>query len=145
MILNRFYNSKDKTDNIPQCVYWLSLNKQRKGLEIFLSWRTWSVDMSTVQLIYLSYTIMKSCCCNAKKFSVFYFIKIFYTVFKTNQFVRLTNLLRWWWWWIVLVVWLTDGRCLALFPAGTILRDPHHRESPTRRIWTCAEPEFRIS
>ena len=22
---------------------------------------------------------------------------------------------------------------LALFPAGTIVRDPHHRESPTRR------------
>ena len=39
----------------------------------------------------------------------------------------------WWWWWIVFVVWLTDERCLALFPAGTIVRDPHHRESPTRR------------
>ena len=38
----------------------------------------------------------------------------------------------WWWWWIVFVVWLTDERCLALFPAGTIVRDPHHRESPTR-------------
>ena len=25
-----------------------------------------------------------------------------------------------------------DGR-LALFPAGTIVRDPHHRGSPTRR------------
>ena len=24
-------------------------------------------------------------------------------------------------------------RRLALFPAGTIVRDPHHRESPTRR------------
>ena len=31
------------------------------------------------------------------------------------------------------VVWLTDKRRLALFPAGTILRDPHHRESLTRR------------
>ena len=31
------------------------------------------------------------------------------------------------------VVWLTDERRLALFPAGTIVRDPHHRESPTRR------------
>ena len=30
-------------------------------------------------------------------------------------------------------VWLTDERCLALFRAGTIFRDPHHRESPTRR------------
>ena len=31
------------------------------------------------------------------------------------------------------VVWLTDERHLALFPAGTIVRDPHFRESPTRR------------
>ena len=31
------------------------------------------------------------------------------------------------------VVWLTDQRRLALFPAGTIVRDAHHRESPTRR------------
>ena len=30
------------------------------------------------------------------------------------------------------VVWLTDERRLALFPAGTIVRDPHHLESPTR-------------
>ena len=29
------------------------------------------------------------------------------------------------------VVWLTDERRLALFPAGTIVRDPHHCESPT--------------
>ena len=38
----------------------------------------------------------------------------------------------WWWWWIVFVVWLTERR-LALFPAGTIIRDLHHHESPTRR------------
>ena len=31
------------------------------------------------------------------------------------------------------VVWLIDERRLALFPAGTIIRDAHHRESPTRR------------
>ena len=30
------------------------------------------------------------------------------------------------------VVWLTGERCLALFPAGTIARDPHHHESPKR-------------
>ena len=35
-------------------------------------------------------------------------------------------------WWIVFVVWLTDERRLVLFSAGTIVRDPHHRESPTR-------------
>ena len=31
------------------------------------------------------------------------------------------------------MVWWTDERRLALFSAGTIVRDPHHRESPTRR------------
>ena len=31
------------------------------------------------------------------------------------------------------VVWLTNKRRLALFPAGTIVRDPHHRESSTSR------------
>ena len=28
---------------------------------------------------------------------------------------------------------LTNERRLALFPAGTIVSDPHHCESPTRR------------
>ena len=32
-----------------------------------------------------------------------------------------------------LVVWLTDKRGLALFPAGTTARDPYHRESQTHR------------
>ena len=31
------------------------------------------------------------------------------------------------------VVWLTDERRLALFPVGTIVRDPHHCESLTLR------------
>ena len=31
------------------------------------------------------------------------------------------------------VVWLTDERRIALFPKRTIVRDPHHRESLTRR------------
>ena len=39
----------------------------------------------------------------------------------------------WWWWWFVFVVWLNDERRLALFSAGTIVRDHHHRESPTPR------------
>ena len=30
------------------------------------------------------------------------------------------------------VVWLTDEKRLALFPAGTIVRDPHYRESLIR-------------
>ena len=36
-------------------------------------------------------------------------------------------------WLIVFVVWLTDEKRLALFPFGTIVRDPHHRESPKSR------------
>ena len=31
------------------------------------------------------------------------------------------------------MIWLTDERRLALFTAGTIVRDRDHRESPTRR------------
>ena len=35
---------------------------------------------------------------------------------------------------------------LALFPAGTTVRDPHHHESATRleQDWTFAEPEFKL-
>ena len=36
-------------------------------------------------------------------------------------------------WWIVFVEWLTDERRLALFPTGTIVKDPHHLQSPTQR------------
>ena len=32
---------------------------------------------------------------------------------------------------MVFVVWLTNERRLALFPAGTNVRDPDHLESPT--------------
>ena len=40
----------------------------------------------------------------------------------------------WWWWlWIIFVVWLTEERHLALFPARIIVIDRHHWESPTRR------------
>ena len=54
----------------------------------------------------------------------------------------------WWWWWSMMmnffVVWLTNERPLALFPAGAIVRDPHHRESLTccEQVRTYAEPEF---
>ena len=34
---------------------------------------------------------------------------------------------------LFLLVRRLGERRLALFPAGTIVRDPHHRESPTRR------------
>ena len=49
------------------------------------------------------------------------------------------NIKTWWWWWIVFVVWLTDERRLALFLGGTIVRDPHHRKSPT-----CREQGFNL-
>ena len=65
-------------------------------------------------------------------------------------FKKVSTLPEWWlwwsWWWIVFLVWLTNERRLALFPTGTIIRDPHHRESPTcrkqdlnlRRTWVRA-------
>ena len=31
------------------------------------------------------------------------------------------------------LLWLSDERRFALFPAGTIVTDPDHRVSPTRR------------
>ena len=31
------------------------------------------------------------------------------------------------------VLWLTDERRLVLFPEGTIVRDPRHRQSLARR------------
>ena len=37
------------------------------------------------------------------------------------------------------VVWLTDERCLGLFPARTNVRDPHQRESPT-----CYEQDLNL-
>ena len=51
---------------------------------------------------------------------------------KIHSPFSLTPHLKWWWWWIVFVVWLTNERHLALFPAGTIVRDPHHHGSPSR-------------
>ena len=61
---------------------------------------------------------------------------------RLNRSVLLTVLIMNWW--IVFVVWLTDERRLALSPAGTIVRDPHHRESASK-VWTCAESEFSLS
>ena len=36
-------------------------------------------------------------------------------------------------WWIVFLVWLTNERRLALLPARTIVRDPHHLQYDTLR------------
>ena len=40
---------------------------------------------------------------------------------------------------MVFVIWLTGERRLALFPAGTIVRDSHHHESPT-----CLEQDVNL-
>ena len=51
-------------------------------------------------------------------------------------------------WWIVFAEWLTEERRIVWYPAGTIIRDSHHRKSPTHRvsrIWIYAEPESRVS
>ena len=50
-----------------------------------------------------------------------------------EQITIMVNIWWWWWWWIVFVVWLTNKRRLSLFPAETIVRNPHHLESPTCR------------
>ena len=44
------------------------------------------------------------------------------------------------------LVWLTDERHLALFPARIIVRDfpITNFGHAISRIWTCAEPEFRL-
>ena len=49
------------------------------------------------------------------------------------HYVLVCKIHIWWWlsWWIVFVVWFTDKRRVGLFPAKTIVRDPHHCESPT--------------
>lgn len=38
-----------------------------------------------------------------------------------------------WWQWNVFVAWLSNKRCLVLFPDRTIFRDIHHLDSPRRR------------
>ena len=53
-----------------------------------------------------------------------------------TQVLRIADGYKFWirrWWWIISVVWLTYERRLTLFPVGTIVRDPYHLESPTRR------------
>ena len=55
----------------------------------------------------------------------------FFAIFSSLVYQFSLKWWGWWWWWIVFVVWLTDERRLGLFPAGTIVTDPHHCESPT--------------
>ena len=42
------------------------------------------------------------------------------------------------------VVWFIEKKRLALFTAWTIVRDPHHRESPTRREHDLNLPGTRV-
>ena len=45
------------------------------------------------------------------------------------------DMMNWWWWWIVFVVCLSDGRHLALFPVGTIVRSSPSRISDMSQAW----------
>ena len=60
---------------------------------------------------------------------------------------HLTLMMMMIWWWIVFCRMVDWRKSLASLPAETIVTDPHHLKSPnaTGRIWTCAEPEFRLS
>ena len=53
--------------------------------------------------------------------------------FRISNLILISRKKKNWWSWIVFVVWLTDERRSALFPAGTIDKDPHHRKSPKRQ------------
>ena len=43
------------------------------------------------------------------------------------------------------MVWLTDKRHLALFPASTIVRDTHHCESLTHHEQLCSSDDIKYS
>ena len=87
---------------------------------VFFQVRAWSPDRGPMVGEDILTKITKNC------------MKIAKTVpFWAKKLGEQASLWRgWWWWWIV--AWWTDERRLALLPAGTIVRDPHHRESPTR-------------
>ena len=53
-------------------------------------------------------------------------LMLFYITHKLLEIIKLV-----WWWWIVFAKWLTNERHLALFPAGTTVRDSHHHKSLT--------------
>ena len=57
-------------------------------------------------------------------------VKIFLTRKRKAYAVYYSHCL-WWRLWIVSVVWSTDERRLALFPARNIVRNTHHHKSPT--------------
>ena len=55
--------------------------------------------------------------------------------------------MNWWWWWIAFVVWLTNGKCLVLFPVlfpSQISDMPQAGFEPAQKLssglieWSCA-------
>ena len=48
-----------------------------------------------------------------------------------TYFIMMTMMMMMMMMMMIFVIWLTDERRLALFPAGTTVRDPHHGESLT--------------
>ena len=54
-----------------------------------------------------------------------------------RYYICIWNQFWWWWWWIVFCGMVDRRKAFSLISSGTIVRDPHHRESPTRREkWT---------
>ena len=100
------------------------------------TFRKWSCKWVLFAIII--YRLLKTCffhCCkiNITKRGIIRVISWSYT--KKKQEIKSMRILfkEWWWWWIVFVAWLTNERRLALFSPGTIVRNPQHRESSTRR------------
>ena len=101
-------------------------NKQRIWCDIFF-WKTvichlWKPDEAFQNLVIFFKEVKKAI-----------WSTVAFWIYKICRCLSRFRLMRWWWWWIVFVVWLTDERLLTLFPAGTIVRDPHQRKSPTPR------------
>ena len=67
-------------------------------------------------------------------------IPCFYKSFKKRKIFSIFNM-WWWWWWIVFVVWL--WYYFQSGPLSKILTIANLRQAASR-IWTCAEPEFRL-
>ena len=71
----------------------------------------------------------------SEKIAICWVCHVFWRFFHFRKYIKLSTkcFFTLWWWWVVFVEWLTDERRLALFPAGTIGTESHHRKSPTHR------------
>ena len=73
------------------------------------------------------------------------FYPSWYCPFRTDEGKGVGWWWWWWWcWWIALGVWLTDEKCLALFPFSEILTITNLLHAASR-IWTYTKPVFRLS